>query len=174
MCAFGKLLYNNSLFGFGIFELGFKNMRAVIQRVSKASVRISDKTAGQIKHGLVVLAAIGEDNSDQDITYMAEKIANLRIFEDDAGKMNKSVLEVKGGILAISNFTLYGDVRRGRRPDFTSAAKPDKAKPLFDKFVELLKGYSLKVEVGEFQAMMDVELVNSGPVTILLDSKKSF
>ncbi len=149
-------------------------MRAVIQRVSKASVKISDKVAGQIGQGLVGLAAIAEDDSDQDISYMSEKIANLRIFEDESGKMNKSILEVKGEILAISNFTLYGDIRKGRRPDFTSAAKPDKAKPLFDKFVELLKGRGLKVEVGEFQAMMDVELVNDGPVTILLDSKKTF
>lgn len=149
-------------------------MRAVIQRVSKASVKISDKIAGQINQGLVVLAAIGEDDSEQDISYLAEKTANLRIFEDESGKMNKSTLDVKGEILAVSNFTLYGDVRKGRRPDFTSAAKPDKAKSLFDKFVELLKGHGLKVECGEFQAMMDVELVNDGPVTILLDSKKGF
>jgi len=149
-------------------------MRTVIQRVSSASVKISDKVAGQISQGLVVLAAISEDDSDNDLSYMAEKIVRLRIFEDEAGKMNKSSLDIKGEVLAISNFTLCGDARKGRRPDFTSAAKPDKAKPLFDKFVELLKGYGLKVEVGEFQAMMDVELVNDGPVTVLLDSKKVF
>lgn len=149
-------------------------MRVVVQRVSKASVKISDKLAGQIKQGLVVLAAIAEEDSDQDLSYMAEKIVNLRIFEDPSGKMNDSVLGIKGGILAISNFTLCGDARKGRRPDFTSAAKPDKARPLFDRFVALLKGYGIKVETGEFQAMMDVELVNDGPVTILLDSKKVF
>jgi D-tyrosyl-tRNA(Tyr) deacylase len=149
-------------------------MRAVVQRAVKAHVEVNGKALAGISKGLVVFAGIGEGDTEADLKYVADKVANLRIFEDDSGKMTLSPLDTKAEILVISNFTLYGDVRRGRRPDFTKAAKPDAAKPLYEKFVEILKGYELKVESGEFKAMMNVVVENDGPVTILLDSKKEF
>ena len=149
-------------------------MRAVIQRVSKASVKVNDKVVGEIGKGLLVLIGVGKDDNEKDISYMAEKIVNLRIFEDENGKMNKSLLDIKGEILIISQFTLYGDCRRGRRPSFTDAASPDKGKEYYEKFVKEVKKYGVNVQTGIFQAMMEVELINQGPVTILLDSKKIF
>jgi len=149
-------------------------MRAVVQRTTKASVKAEDRMLGEISKGLVIFAGIGNTDSAQDLKYIADKIVNLRIFEDDSGKMTLSPLDIKAEILAISNFTVYGDVRRGRRPDFTAAAKPEMAKDLYHKFVDILKAYNLKVESGEFQAMMNIEVENDGPVTILLDSKKGF
>lgn len=149
-------------------------MRAVIQRVSKASVKVDGKVVGKIGKGLLVLIGVGKDDNDKDISYMAEKIVNLRIFEDKNGKMNRSLLDIQGEILIISQFTLYGDCRRGRRPSFTDAASPDKGKEYYEKFVEEVKKYGINVQTGIFQAMMEVELINQGPVTILLDSKKTF
>ncbi|HEV2261668.1 MAG TPA: D-aminoacyl-tRNA deacylase [Candidatus Rubrimentiphilum sp.] len=149
-------------------------MRAVIQRASRAEVRVDGKSIGAIEGGLVVLLGVGVDDSENDAKQMAEKIANLRIFRDDAGLMNRSVGEAGGGILLISQFTLHGDARKGRRPSFITAAPPEKAEPLYELVGKLLKHEGLNVERGEFGAMMDVELVNDGPVTILLDTKKLF
>jgi D-tyrosyl-tRNA(Tyr) deacylase len=149
-------------------------MRAVVQRVFKAKVEVEGKVLGEIGRGLVVFAGVGNTDSSQDLQYIADKIANLRVFEDGAGKMNSSPVDINADILVISNFTVYGDMRHGRRPDFTAAARPDAAKSLYEKFVETLKKYNLKVESGEFQAMMNVVVENDGPVTILLDSKKGF
>lgn len=149
-------------------------MRAVIQRVSEASVEISDSVVGQIGPGLVVLLGVGRDDVNADADYLAEKIVNLRVFEDDNGKMNRSISETGGSILVVSQFTLYGDVRRGRRPSYSDAAEPDKANELYKYFVERLRSFGVRVETGVFQAMMKVSLTNDGPVTILLDSRKQF
>lgn len=149
-------------------------MRAVVQRVFRASVEAGGKKIAEIGKGLVVFAAIGEGDADADLNYIADKVANLRVFEGEAGKMSLSPIDARTEILVISNFTLYGDVRKGRRPDFTAAAKPDVAMPLFDKFVDMLKSYALPVRSGEFKAMMNVVVENDGPVTILLDSRKTF
>jgi D-tyrosyl-tRNA(Tyr) deacylase len=149
-------------------------MRAVVQRVSRAQVTVNGEITGQIGLGLLVLLGVGRDDTEADATYLAEKIAGLRIFEDDAGKMNRSVLDVGGGVLAVSQFTLYGDVRRGKRPSFDAAAPPEKARQLYEFFVEQIRSAGLRCETGRFQEMMTVELVNEGPVTILLDSEKSF
>ena len=149
-------------------------MRAVIQRVSRACVRVEGKTVGEIGKGLLVLLGVGTGDTEQSADYMAEKIATLRIFADAEDKMNLSVLDVGGGALAISQFTLFGDVRRGRRPSFISAARPELAKPLYEHFLAALRGRGLRVEKGIFGAMMEVELVNDGPVTILLDSVQQF
>ena len=149
-------------------------MRAVVQRASKAQVEVDGKTIATISKGLVVFAGVGNTDSSQDLQYIADKIANLRVFEDESGKMNSSPVDINADILVISNFTVYGDMRHGRRPDFTAAARPDAAKSLYEKFVETLKRHKLKVESGEFQAMMNVVVENDGPVTILLDSKKGF
>lgn len=149
-------------------------MRAVIQRVSRAEVRVTEKTIGAIDMGIVVLLGVGIDDDESDAKQMAEKLINLRIFRDDEGLMNRSVVEVGGGILLISQFTLHGDARKGRRPSFINAAPPDKAEPLYELVGKLLKHEGLNVQRGEFGAMMDVELVNDGPVTILLDTKKLF
>lgn len=149
-------------------------MRAVVQRVSRAKVTVNDWIAGEIGMGLLVLLGVGEEDSESDVTYMAEKIAGLRIFEDNDGKMNLSVLDVAGSVLAVSQFTLYGDVRRGKRPSFDAAAKPDSARRLYELFVERIRAAGLRCETGRFQEMMQVELVNEGPVTILLDSRKTF
>jgi D-aminoacyl-tRNA deacylase len=149
-------------------------MRAVVQRVSRAKVTVNEWTSGEIGHGLLVLLGVGQGDTEADATYLAEKIAGLRIFEDDAGKMNRSVLEVDGSILAVSQFTLYGDVRRGKRPSFDSAAPPELARRLYEFFVERVRSLGLRCETGRFQEMMQVELVNDGPVTILLDSGKAF
>ena len=149
-------------------------MRAVVQRVSRAQVSVSGEVIGQIGLGLLVLLGVGRDDSEGDAIYLAEKICGLRIFEDDAGKMNRSVKEVGGSMFAVSQFTLYGDVRKGKRPSFDAAAPPEKARALYDFFVERIRAAGVACETGRFQAEMQVELVNEGPVTILLDSEKSF
>ncbi len=149
-------------------------MRAVVQRVKYGAVEIEGHKVREIGKGLVIFLAIGEEDFITDISYISDKIANLRVFEDESGKMSKSPIEVNAPLLVIPNFTLYGDVRRGRRPDFVGAAKPDVAKPVYEKFVALLKGYNLAVVSGEFGKIMNVIIHNDGPVTILLDSKKTF
>ncbi len=149
-------------------------MRAVVQRVSRASVKVDGELTGEIANGLLVLLGVAQDDSEADADSLAEKIAGLRIFEDDAGKMNLGVAEIGGALLAVSQFTLLGDVRRGKRPSFDAAARPERAKALYDYFVARIRALGLRCETGRFQEMMEVELVNSGPVTILLDSKKLF
>lgn len=129
---------------------------------------------GEVGLGLLVLLGVAQEDNEADAEYLAEKIAGLRIFEDDAGKMNLNVADVAGAVLAVSQFTLFGDVRRGKRPSFDAAARPDRARELYQYFIERVRALGLRCEVGRFQAMMDVELVNSGPVTIMLDSKKLF
>ena len=150
-------------------------MRAVIQRVSRARVIVDGRITGEIEAGLVVLVAVGREDSASTAAAMAEKILHLRVFNDDQGKMNRSLLDAGGAVLAISQFTLYGDVRRGKRPSFSDAAPPDRARALYEYFVRRLGALGVsKIATGEFQAMMDVSLVNAGPVTILLDSRKTF
>jgi D-tyrosyl-tRNA(Tyr) deacylase len=149
-------------------------MRAVAQRVSRARVMVGDMITGEVGIGLLVLLGVARSDTGADSTYLAEKIAGLRIFEDESGKMNRNVADVGGGVLAVSQFTLYGDVRRGKRPSFDDAAPPELARPLYEMFVERIRAQGLRCETGQFQAMMKVELVNEGPVTILLDSKKAF
>lgn len=149
-------------------------MRVVVQRVSRGSVTVAGEIVGSIRQGLVILLGIGRDDTEEDVRYLSEKIANLRIFEDEEGKMNLSVLEIKGEVLAVSQFTLFGDCRKGRRPSFAHAAPPEEAERLYLRFVEVLQGFGLEVSTGRFQTMMQVEIHNDGPVTILLDSKKGF
>jgi D-aminoacyl-tRNA deacylase len=149
-------------------------MRAVVQRVSKASVTVSGSVVGEIRLGLVVLLGISAQDDKSDAEYLAEKIAGLRIFEDDKGKMNRSVTDINGDVLAISQFTLFGDVRRGKRPSFDKAARPDHARELYERFVAQIRGLNLRCETGQFQATMSISLTNEGPVTILLDSSKLF
>jgi D-tyrosyl-tRNA(Tyr) deacylase len=149
-------------------------MRAVLQRVSRAKVIVNGEIVGEIAFGLLVLLAVARDDAEADATYLAEKIAHLRIFEDDQGKMNRSVREAGGSILAVSQFTLYGDARRGKRPSFDAAAPPEKARQLYEFFVEKIRASGLHCETGRFQQTMQVELMNEGPVTILLDSRKTF
>jgi len=147
-------------------------MKAVIQRVKKGSVEIKEKEIGKIGKGLIILLGVGQNDIEKDAEYLAEKIVNLRIFEDKEEKMNLSVRDINGQILVISQFTLYGDCKKGRRPSFISAALPDKAVKLYDYFIKYIKNYGLKIETGKFQAMMLVKIFNDGPVTILLDSEK--
>jgi D-tyrosyl-tRNA(Tyr) deacylase len=149
-------------------------MRAVIQRVSRGSVTVDGRACGEIGPGLVVLLAVGREDTPATATAMAEKIANLRIFGDEEGKMNRSLLDTGGAALAISQFTLYGDARGQRRPSFIQAAPPELGKELYEEFVRALRALGVQVETGVFQANMLVELVNDGPVTILLDSEKNF
>lgn len=149
-------------------------MRAVLQRVSRAQVSVNGGITGQIGLGLLVLLGVGRDDTEADAIYLAQKIAALRIFEDDGGKMNRSVQDVGGCVLAVSQFTLYADVRSGRRPSFDAAAPPERARQLYEFFVEQIRAAGLRCETGRFQEMMKVELVNEGPVTILLDSGKTF
>jgi len=149
-------------------------MRAVVQRVSRARVTVNGDTTGEIGPGLLVLLGVGQADTETDARYLAEKICGLRIFEDDGGKMNLSVADVGGAVLAVSQFTLYGDVRRGKRPSFDAAAPPEAARALYEFFVAQIRGVGLRCETGRFQEMMRVELVNEGPVTILLDSAKAF
>ena len=149
-------------------------MRAVVQRVSRASVKVGDEITGEIGKGLLVLLGVEQGDTEGDADYLAEKVVGLRIFEDDAGKMNLSVAEVGGAVLAVSQFTLMGDVRRGKRPSFDAAARPERAKELYESFMQKIRALGLHCETGRFQEMMEVELVNTGPVTILLDSKKLF
>lgn len=145
-------------------------MRVVVQRVGRASVTISGKTVAAIDRGLVVLVGFARGDDQSRISWLADKVVGLRIFPDDVGRMNRSLEDVGGGVLVVSQFTLYGDVARGRRPSFVRAADPDEAIPLYEAFVEALRKRNVPVATGEFGAMMDVELVNEGPVTILIDT----
>jgi D-tyrosyl-tRNA(Tyr) deacylase len=149
-------------------------MRAVVQRVSRAKVTVEGQVTGEIGFGLMVLLGVGKLDTSEVASAFAEKIANLRIFEDHQGKMNRSLLDVKGAVLVVSQFTLYGDARGQRRPTFISAGPPDLARKLYEEFCEALQSLGIAVGKGIFQAMMSVELVNEGPVTILLDSEKTF
>jgi D-tyrosyl-tRNA(Tyr) deacylase len=149
-------------------------MRAVIQRTTRASVSVEGEITGSIGSGMLVLLGVGHEDTEKDAEYLAEKIVNLRIFEDENGKMNISLLDIKGQLLVVSQFTLYGDCRKGKRPGYDKAARPEKAVLLYERFVEICRGCGVSVETGKFQAMMQVELVNDGPVTLLLDSKKEF
>lgn len=149
-------------------------MRAVVQRVDKADVTVDGQVTGSVKKGLLVLLGVAEGDTEKDLQYMVDKVTGLRIFEDDADKMNLSVKDVGGELLVVSQFTLCGDVRKGKRPSFDKAAKPDLANAYYEKFVELCREQGLHVETGVFRAHMLVGLVNNGPVTILLDSTKLF
>jgi D-tyrosyl-tRNA(Tyr) deacylase len=149
-------------------------MRAVVQRVSRASVTVEAAIVGAIGPGLVVLLGVGQGDAEKDADYLADKVVNLRIFPDEAGNMNRSVLELRGEILVVSQFTLYGDSRKGRRPGFSDAATPEEANRLYRYYVDQVRGSGLTVAEGVFRAMMNVELVNQGPVTLLLDSRKAF
>ena len=149
-------------------------MRAVVQRVSRAQVKVNSQISGQIGRGLLVLLGVGAADDEKAARHLAEKIAHLRVFEDDGGKMNCSLLEAGGAVLAVSQFTLYGDCRKGRRPSFARAARPEEARVLYEKFVQSLQELGVPVEQGVFQAIMDVELVNDGPVTLLLDTERQF
>ena len=145
-----------------------------MQRVSRGRVTIAGRVSGEIGPGAVILLGVGRGDREEAAAYLAEKVAHLRIFEDEAGKMNRSLVEKGGAVLVVSQFTLYGDVRKGRRPSFDAAAPPADANRLYDEFVHRLRGYGLRVETGVFQARMKVEIENDGPVTILLDSEKAF
>lgn len=149
-------------------------MRAVIQRVERAQVKIEEEIKGAIDRGLVVFVGISADDKTKDLQWLAEKIVHLRLFEDDAGKMNRSITDIKGEMLIISQFTLYGDCRKGRRPGFSSAAPPLVAEPYYQQFVQEVRDKGIQVATGTFQTDMQVELVNDGPVTLLLDSEKKF
>ncbi len=149
-------------------------MRCVVQRVSRASVTVEGKTTGQVEKGYMVLVGVEQGDAEQDVRYCADKVAGLRVFEDENGKMNRSVKDVGGAVLAVSQFTLLGDARHGRRPSFSNAARPEEANALYEAFCQALRAENIRVETGVFQTDMQVELVNDGPVTILLDSRKGF
>jgi D-tyrosyl-tRNA(Tyr) deacylase len=149
-------------------------MRAVVQRVTRAKVTVENEPIGEIKSGLVVLLGVARGDSEADAEYLAAKIVSLRIFDDEAGKMNRSVKDIDGGMLVISQFTLYGDVRRGLRPSWIEAAAPELAKPLYEFFIGQARKLLTEVASGSFRSLMQVELINDGPVTILLDSRKQF
>ena len=149
-------------------------MRAVVQRVHESSVTVDGRVTGRIGKGLLVLLGVGETDSEQDADYLAEKIVGLRCFADNDSKFNLSVRDAGGSVLAVSQFTLFGDCRKGKRPSFTEAARPELAVPLYERFVAKVRESGIKVQTGEFGAHMDVQLVNDGPVTLLLDSKKAF
>lgn len=146
-------------------------MRAVVQRVTRAEVRVAGEVTGRIGPGLVVLLGVGRDDTEAEAAWMLDKIAGLRIFADDAGKMNLSLEDIRGGLLVVSQFTLYGDTRKGRRPSFIDAAPPEHANSLYEKFVEFARAKGLSVGTGVFQAMMEVDLVNDGPVTLIVESR---
>jgi D-aminoacyl-tRNA deacylase len=146
-------------------------MRVIVQKVKKAKVEVDQKEVGSILEGLMVLVGVTHDDEVRDAEYLAEKLVHLRIFEDEQGKMNLSLKDVGGSILSVSQFTLYGDTRKGRRPNFMNAAKPDVANDLYEKFNQIIRSYGVQVETGEFGAMMDVTLTNHGPVTLLIDSQ---
>ncbi len=148
-------------------------MRAVVQRVSRAQVSVDDSMSARIGNGLLVLVGAQEGDTDEDAAFIARKVSYLRVFEDETGKMNLSVKDIGGSVLLVSQFTLLGDCRKGNRPSFTSSAHPDLAEPLVDRVSDLIRAEGLTVETGVFGAMMDVELVNAGPVTIVLDSRKT-
>ena len=149
-------------------------MRCVVQRVKRAAVRVNGEIVGEIPAGLLILLGVGAGDQDADLTWMVDKLSGLRIFEDGQGKMNRSVLDSSGEILLVSQFTLYGDCRSGKRPSFSAAAPPERAREFYERAAEGLRGKGLQVATGIFQAEMEVELVNDGPVTILLDSEKTF
>lgn len=149
-------------------------MRAVVQRVSSASVTVAGEVVGSIGPGLLVLLGVREDDTQQDVVYTASKVVGLRIFEDADGKMNRSLAEAGGAMLVVSQFTLYGDCRQGRRPSFITAARPEQANSLYESFCAEVRGQGIKVETGRFQQQMEVALVNDGPVTLLVDSRKEF
>ncbi len=149
-------------------------MRAVVQRVKKSRVTVEGNVTGEINKGLMILLGVGQEDSDKDIEYLVEKTMHLRVFEDNDGKMNLSVLEVGGELLVVSQFTLYGDCRKGRRPSYDKAARPEIAKELYEKFVEKCRSYGVNTQTGIFQAEMLVDISNDGPVTLLLDSKREF
>ena|SRR5579871_2177781 len=149
-------------------------MRAVVQRVTRASVKVDAETVGQIEKGLLVLLGVAQDDTESDADYLADKIVGIRVFEDAGEKMNLALTDMGGGILAVSQFTLYGDMRRGRRPSFDAAARPEQARRLYEYFVEKIRAAGVRCETGKFQALMEVELVNDGPVTMLIDSRKNF
>jgi D-aminoacyl-tRNA deacylase len=149
-------------------------MRAIVQRVSSARVLVGERVSGEIGRGLLVLVGVGRDDTAADVKALAAKICDVRIFEDDGKPMDRSVVDVGGSLLVVSQFTLYGDVRKGRRPSFDAAASPGDARGLYEELVRELRATHVPVATGEFQAMMQVELVNDGPVTILIDSKKQF
>ena len=149
-------------------------MRAIIQVVSQAKVEVENKISGQIKSGLLILLGVSKDDGEDDINYLAKKIANLRIFPDQQDKMNLSLLDINGAALVISQFTIFGDCRKGRRPSYGQSAPPQKAKELYEKFIELLVDLGIKTETGIFQAHMEVSLLNNGPITLIVDSKKVF
>jgi D-aminoacyl-tRNA deacylase len=149
-------------------------MRAVVQRVKGATVKVDGKTVGEIEDGLMVLLGVARDDTEEDANYLLDKTLNLRIFSDAQGKMNLSLLDIGGALLVVSQFTLYGDVRRGRRPSYIEAAEPEKANALYEYLVCQARNKEIRVETGIFQAMMQVNLTNDGPVTILLDSRKNF
>lgn len=149
-------------------------MRAVVQRVSRANVTVSDEVTGEIKHGFLVLLGVADGDTDTDLEWTVNKIAGLRVFEDDDGKMNCSIEDVGGSMLVVSQFTLLGDCRKGRRPSFVGAARPEAANETYERFCELVRSRGIPVETGRFQQHMDVELVNDGPVTLLIDSRKEF
>jgi D-aminoacyl-tRNA deacylase len=155
-------------------KLETASMRAVVQRVTRAQVTVDEEIVGKIGRGLLVLLGVAHADSEGDADYLADKIAGLRIFEDENGKMNLDTAAIGGGILVVSQFTLYGDVRRGKRPSFDAAAPPERARQLYEYFVERIRATGLPCQTGRFQEMMQVELVNDGPVTILLDSAKTF
>lgn len=148
-------------------------MKVVLQRVKNASVTVEGEVTGAIDHGLLLLVGFKEGDTKEDLRYLAEKVVHLRIFEDESGKMNHSLLDVKGSILSVSQFTLYGDCRKGRRPNFIRSAKPEVAEPLYRRFNEILKSYGVPVETGVFGAMMEVSFTNDGPVTFILESKEA-
>ncbi len=150
-------------------------MRAVVQRVKRAQVRVEDSITGKIERGILILLGVGEDDENKDLEYIADKIINLRIFEDNDDKMNLSVLDVGGEALVVSQFTLYGDCRKGNRPSYSKAARPQKAQDFYNRFIEYVSNkYSINVESGVFQASMEVDFINDGPVTLMIDSKKIF
>jgi D-aminoacyl-tRNA deacylase len=149
-------------------------MRAVVQRVTDARVEVAGEIVGEIGAGFLLLLGVARDDTTEDADYLSDKIVNLRTFVDDDGKMNRSLLETGGAMLVVSQFTLYGDVRRGRRPSYSAAAEPEKANQLYEYFVERVRSSGVRVETGVFQAMMKVSLTNNGPVTVLLDSRKVF
>jgi len=149
-------------------------LRAVVQRVKKAKVTVDGRVTGSVEHGILLLLGIGQNDQDKDLQYIFDKTINLRIFEDDQGKMNRSLIDVGGQLLVVSQFTLHGDCRKGRRPGFSAAAPADKANAMYEQFIQKSRDAGITTATGEFGAMMDVELVNSGPVTLLLDSEKTF
>jgi D-tyrosyl-tRNA(Tyr) deacylase len=149
-------------------------MRAVVQRVSKASVSVQGETVGSIDQGLVVLLGVHRGDGENEARWMADKIVHLRIFEDESGKMNRSLVDIGKEMLIVSQFTLYGDCRKGRRPGYSAAASPEKAEALYQKFVDLVEAHQVSTATGRFQAMMEVSISNDGPVTLLLDSDRTF